>query len=273
MEKIEASVTILTFNSAATLAKTLDSIAAFDDVLVLDGGSSDATLEIAKNHGARVEKQSEVPGKILDFTQVRQRSFDLAKHDWIFWIDSDEYLDERLVVELARAVRKNDEDSAYRVNRVPIIQGHAIRYGALLPDTIIRLVNRKTAHWAKEKRVHEHVTLDDGVDVIDLQGSMFTPWESLEEYRRRDKYYLGLAFSRPVTRRPSLYPTVKSILKNSALAAWLPIKWSYLEVRHGFSTEVMPWAYQWRFSRYYLAIVKERLKQYLYGRRYVPPTV
>ncbi len=273
MEKIKATATMLTFNNAATVAKSLESVKDFDEVLVLDGGSTDGTLELLRRYGARIEKQSDAPGKISDFTAVRQRSFELAKHDWIFWIDSDEYADDRLLVELREAVEHGDADSAYRVERVPIIDGKIIRFGALLPDKIVRLVNRKTAHWAKSKRVHEHVTLDDSVDVIDLQGSMFTPWESLEEYQRRDKYYLGLAFSRPVTRRPSLYRTVKSILKNSALAAWLPIKWSYLEVRHGFSTEVMPWAYQWRFSRYYLAIVKERLKQYLYGRRYVPPTV
>ncbi|MDQ7815044.1 MAG: glycosyltransferase family 2 protein [Patescibacteria group bacterium] len=271
MEKIQASVTVLTYNSAATVAKTLESVKDFDEVLVLDGGSTDGTLDICKKYGVRIERQSDVPGKIFDFTQVRQRSFGLAKHDWIFWIDSDEYVDERLLAELRAAADRGDVNAAYRVERVPIINGRVIRYGALLPDKIVRLVNRKTAHWAKSKRVHEHVILDEGVGTVDLSGSLFTPWESLEEYRRRDRYYLSLAFSRPVTHRPSLFRTLKSILKNLTLAAWLPTKWSYLEVRHGFSSEVMPWAYQWRFSRYYLAIVKERLKQYLYGTRYVPP--
>lgn len=273
MEKIQASVTILAYNSAATVAQTLESVKDFDEVLVLDGGSTDGTLDIINKFGARLERQSDVPGKIFDFTLVRQRSFELAKHDWIFWIDSDEYVDGRLVGELQRAVSLGDAMKAYRVERVPIIDGRVIRYGPLLPDMVVRLVNRKTAHWAKSKRVHEHVTLDTGVNLVDLEGYMFTPWESLEEYKKKDRYYLHLAFSRPMTQRPTLGRMLKSVVKNLVLALWLPIKWFYLGMHQGFSSEVLPWSYQWRFSRYYLAIVKERLKQYLYGRKYVPPAV
>ncbi|MFA6429346.1 MAG: glycosyltransferase family 2 protein [Patescibacteria group bacterium] len=271
-ENIPATATILTYNSAQTVEKTLASVKEFDEVLVLDGGSTDETLEIAKRYGARIETQSDVPGRISNFTAVRERSFLLAKHDWIFWIDSDEWVDDMLDASLRAAVGRNDTQKAFAVSRVPLIHGKAMRYGPLLPDWVVRLVHRSVAHWASNKHVHEHVVLDPGVSVERLEGALYTPWGTPEEYERKDRYYLSLAFGRPVTVRPSLKKTLYSVIKNALLLCRLFVLWCYYYARYGATGVVMPWQYQRRFLRYYFAIIRERIRLYRQGISYVPPT-
>ena len=126
--KIPATVTVLTYNSAKTLETCLSSVAAFDDLLVLDGGSTDETVAIAQRLGARVIPQADQPGPIRDFTAVRERSFAEAQYDWILWMDSDEWADARLIEAIARAARSLSESVAYTVDRVPLVQGKKIRY-------------------------------------------------------------------------------------------------------------------------------------------------
>ncbi len=270
--KIYATVTVLTYNSERTLEACLRSVAAFDEILVLDGGSTDRTLEIARSFGARIESQSDTPGPIADFTIVRQRSFDLAKHDWIFWLDSDEFVDEILSASIRDGVAKNDANVAYRAERVPIVEGRVIRYASFTPDMNLRLVNRKTASWARGKRVHEHLRANEGVTIRDLVGAIFTPWTSMEDYRRKDRYYISLAFSKPVVRRPRIGATSASIVKNLGRAVTILCTSVILRLRYGQSGAVLPFRYEWRFARYHLLVVRERIRQFLLGRRYVPPS-
>ncbi len=271
MNRIPATVTVLTFNSAKTLRACLESLRAFDDVLVLDGGSADDTLAIAAEFGARIERQKDTSGPIEDFTAVRRRSFELAKHDWIFWIDSDEYADEALIHSIGEAVGRGDTNLVYRASRLPVIGGRVIRYAYFLPDRVIRLVHRDGAEWASGKKVHEHLVPKSGVVVQDLEGNVYAPWDTLEAYRKKDRYYLFLAFNKPVKANPSLTRTLRSILKNMASAARILCVAAYLSVRYAHTGAALPFSYHWRFARYHLAIVKERFRQWFLGIHYVPP--
>jgi len=270
-DKIRASATMLTYNNAATVAQALESVAEFEDILVLDGGSTDGTLEIARSFGARIEKQSAAPGKISDFTQVRKRSFELAKFDRVIYLDSDELADPELKAEFRRLASAG-EFSAFRVSRVPVIEGRVIKYSPFLPDWSIRSVDRRTAHWAEKKRVHEHFKLDPGVKLVDLRGSLLIPWESAEKYRARDRYYLSLAFTKDQTGRSTLRRLAQTLAKNIFLAVKSLLVWMYYAIRYGRTGAVMPWRHEWRFIRYYLLIMQERFKQYVKGSGYKPPT-
>lgn len=269
-EKIRASATILTYNNAATVARALESVEEFEDVLVLDGGSTDGTQDIVLRHGARLEKQSETPGKITDFTAVRVRSFELAKFDRILYIDSDEWANEELKSDF-HLLSQADQLTAYRVSRVPVIEGRVIKYSPLLPDWIIRSVDRRTAEWAKGKRVHEHFKLASGTKILDLRGSLLTPWQTVEEYKKRDKYYLSLAFTKDRMARPGVRRLFTTTLRNFLLALKSLILWTYYAIFFGWSGAVLPWRHEWRFVRYYLLIIRERFKQYAQGTNYVPP--
>ena len=81
------SVVVTTFNSAATLDACLRSVRWADEIVVLDSGSSDASLAIADHYGARVHSQP-----FAGYSAQKQAAIDLATHRWVLLLDSDESL-------------------------------------------------------------------------------------------------------------------------------------------------------------------------------------
>jgi len=89
MAREPLSVVVTTFNNAATLERCLTSIAFADDLMILDSGSTDATLDIARRFGARVAVEP-----FRGYSAQKQSAIDRAKHDWVLLLDSDEALSE-----------------------------------------------------------------------------------------------------------------------------------------------------------------------------------
>jgi len=81
------SAVVTTFNSAATLERCLSSIAFADDLLILDSGSSDVTLEIGRRFNARIFVEP-----FQGYSAQKQSAIDKAKHDWVLLLDADEML-------------------------------------------------------------------------------------------------------------------------------------------------------------------------------------
>ena len=86
------SVVIITRNAAATLAETLESASGFDEVLVYDNGSDDATMEIAQAHDNVSLRQ----GDFLGFGPTKNHAVSLARNDWVFSLDADEVISPEL---------------------------------------------------------------------------------------------------------------------------------------------------------------------------------
>ena len=105
------SVVVITFNNADTLERCLAAVDWADEIVVLDSGSTDATVEIAKRHGARVATHP-----FDDYGPQKQRAIDSASHDWILNLDADEVLSPgtREVIEEALVV---PEAAGFRLPR------------------------------------------------------------------------------------------------------------------------------------------------------------
>ena len=95
--RLPLSLLVLTCNEQANIARCLDSVPFADEKLVIDSGSSDATLAIAQAHGARVVTQS-----WLGFGPQRRFATTQARHAWILFLDADEWLSAELQRELER---------------------------------------------------------------------------------------------------------------------------------------------------------------------------
>ena len=93
---IKATVGILTFNSAKYLYKCLNSVKNFNEILIIDGGSKDETLKIAKKFKCKIKKQPQKfkfkNNKIKDFSKLRDYILKLSKNDLVLFLDSDEFL-------------------------------------------------------------------------------------------------------------------------------------------------------------------------------------
>ncbi|WP_457595737.1 glycosyltransferase family 2 protein [Hydrogenimonas sp.] len=151
------SVVILTKNSAAYLDEVLQSAAFADEVLVVDGGSRDDTLAIAERHGVRIESQAPWRG----FGHQKQHAIDLATHDWVFVLDSDEVITQELREEILSTLQ-NPQATGYLVPRLNYFFGKPIRYGGLYPDATIRLFDRTKGHFTPDE-VHEKVVVNGPV--------------------------------------------------------------------------------------------------------------
>ncbi len=159
------SVTIITRDEAANIEACLASVAWADEVLVVDCGSTDRTVEIAKTRGARVII-NEWPG----YGAQKNFAASQASHDWILSVDADERVTAELAVEIRAQLSLNVMVAGFRIPRVTWHLGRWIRTTDWYPDYQLRLYDRRRARW-KERRVHESVTADGAVGELmnDLQ--------------------------------------------------------------------------------------------------------
>ncbi len=173
--KIRASVGILTFNSAATLRRALLSVRAFDDIVVCDGGSSDDTLTIAQEFGARIivqdAKFKNPDGTLKDYGGVRNQLLGAARHEWFLYIDSDETISDGLREEIKKAIEEPSDALVYRVPIGIMMDGRYIKYSSNYPGYQTRFFNKHSgARFIRT--VHERIEFGREVAV----GTFNHPW-------------------------------------------------------------------------------------------------
>jgi len=220
------SVAILTKNCAETLGATLESCRSFPEVLILDTGSTDETLQIAQTYpNVRIAKQP-----FEGFGPSKNRAAELASHPWILSIDSDEVLSEELIREI-QALSLNPKQ-LYTLARCNHFRGKWIRCcSGWYPDHIARLYHRQSTHFSPDY-VHEKV-VGEGLEPIALKGKLLhTPYRSIESFLTKMQIYSTLfAEQYAGKKKSSLFIAV-----GHALAAFLKnyiLKWGFLGGKEG----------------------------------------
>jgi glycosyltransferase involved in cell wall biosynthesis len=148
------SVTIITRTEAANIAAAIGSVAWADEILVVDCGSTDATVEIARSRGARV-----LHHEWRGFADQKNFAAAEASHDWILSLDADERVTPPLADEIRSLMRSSPARPGYRIPRVSWYLGRWIRTTDWYPDLQLRLYDRTRGRW-RTRRVHESVALD-----------------------------------------------------------------------------------------------------------------
>ena len=144
------SLAVITRDEERNLPRLLERARQFvDELVIVDSGSTDRTVSIAREFGARVI-EADWPG----FGRQKQRALEACSGDWILSLDADEFPDEELVSALARVTRgEGGRYGAYMIDRLTEYQGAFVRH-AWSPDWVVRLVRRGAGRW-DEKPVHE----------------------------------------------------------------------------------------------------------------------
>jgi len=178
------SVVMITRNAATQLAACLESIAFADETLVVDGGSSDGTAELAARHGARVLQK-----EWLGFGPQKQFAVESARHDWVLCLDADERVSESLRASILAALAA-PAAQAYAMPRCNRFMGRWLRYGEGYPDWSLRLFNRRHARWSDDP-VHEKVLT--AAPVARLEGDLLhDSAETLESYLDKQNRYTSI---------------------------------------------------------------------------------
>ena len=148
---MKLSVIIITKNESAHIVDCLRSVAFADEFIVVDSGSTDNTVALAREFGAKVEITPDWPG----FGPQKNRALDLATGDWVLSIDADERVTPELAQEI-QAVLAAPKADAYEIARLSEFCGRFIRHSGWWPDYVLRLFKRGTARF-NDVAVHERV--------------------------------------------------------------------------------------------------------------------
>jgi glycosyltransferase involved in cell wall biosynthesis len=179
---VKISATIITYNEERNLPRAIESLRCADEVLVMDSGSSDRTVELAEKHGARVV-ESAWPG----YANQKNRAAEQATHDWILSIDADESLSEALEGEIWQLKKNGPRFDAYTMPRLAQYLGRWIHHSGWYPDRKVRLYDRRKARW-EGAYVHESVKVNGRVGHLQSNLLHFTTSSLSEHLKVMDRY-------------------------------------------------------------------------------------
>jgi len=154
-------VAIITKNAQAHLAACLQSLTWCDQVVILDSGSTDQTLDIAQSHGAQIHQSTDWPG----FGIQKNRAIALLETDWIFALDADEIVDAQLADSIQAAVQ-HPQSEVYQLNRLSNYCGRWMKHTGWHPDYLPRLFKKGSARYS-EDLVHERLIFSSSVSQLD----------------------------------------------------------------------------------------------------------
>jgi len=265
--KIQASVGILTFNSGDTLRRALESVKDFDDIVVCDGGSTDNTLAVAQEFGARIivqdTKFKNPDGTLKDYGGVRNQLLSEAKNDWFLYIDSDETISEGLREEIRQAIEKPADALVYRVPIGIMMDGRYLKYSSNYPGYQTRFFNKGSG--ARFVRlVHERIEFPNTVGV----GTFSKPWyvhttrEFWQTYWRTRTSKYQTEEIKEASNEPIMKYLRYTLLWHVRTALVVVVKALYIRLVHGSKNSVpfmgemgraaVPLVHAWRVTVYRL---------------------
>jgi glycosyltransferase involved in cell wall biosynthesis len=155
------SILLPTFNNANSVRDTLESVKWASEILVVDSFSTDGTVEICREYGARVVQHEYV-------NSARQKNWAApqCRHDWVLQIDTDETLEPGAREEIEMALAASAENvEAFRLPRRNHMLGRWVRRAGIYPDYQTRLFRRDRGRWP-EREVHAHLTVPGEVQTL-----------------------------------------------------------------------------------------------------------
>jgi glycosyltransferase involved in cell wall biosynthesis len=182
---VRLSATVVAQDEEERIAGCIESVRGFcDEVVVVDGGSRDSTVEIAGRLGARVLQRP-----FDDFARQHEFARQQALGEWVLSIDADERASPELAASAFRAVQ--GEASAYALPFKNHFRGVWLRHGGLWPDRHVRLFRRERCRYDPSRPVHEKLLVEGAVGRLDAPilhhtwGSLAQCLAKMERYGER----------------------------------------------------------------------------------------
>lgn len=187
MNKI--SGVIIAFNEEKYISKCLESLQdVVDEIVVIDSFSTDKTLEICQEYGARVIQRA-----FIGFTDQKNFANDQAQFDYVLSLDADEALSDDLKISIKR-LKPTLNAEGYSFNILNSYCGQWIHHSNWYPGTKIRLYNKHKSQWYSPTNIHETIKLDNPKDVVKLQGDLLHwAYDNYSEHHLKIDSYTTLA--------------------------------------------------------------------------------
>lgn len=210
------SVVTLALNEERNIEACLESVRWADEILVVDSGSTDRTVELARKYTDRV-----ITIEWRGYGPTKNYALELVRGDWVLWLDADERVTPELAGEIRDVLASGDgETAAYAMGRRAFFLGRWIRHCGWYPSRVTRLFRRGMARFT-EQRVHEQLV---------VEGNVATLRHDLLHYTDPDLHHYFSKFNR--------YTTLAAEDLDGAGRRWSP-----------FDLLVRPW---FQFAKMYL---------------------
>ncbi|HUF05364.1 MAG TPA: glycosyltransferase family 2 protein [Aridibacter sp.] len=163
---MKISAKIIVFNEEDNIAEVCESVGWADEIVVVDSGSTDRTVEIARGFTDKIHFN-----KFVNFKLQHEFADSKTDNDWVFWIDADERVTPELK-ESILALKERDPDdlpNGFLIGRKPRYMGRWIGHSGWYPDRVLRLYRKSASSWS-DNIVHESVRVDG--DPGTLEGEL-----------------------------------------------------------------------------------------------------
>jgi glycosyltransferase involved in cell wall biosynthesis len=188
MAAIQLSVVIITYNEQRNIGRCIDAIKTIaDEIVVVDSFSTDETVNIAAQKGARI-----ITHKFEGHIQQKNYAITQASFPHILSLDADEMPDETFLQQIIEA-KSNWQYDGYSVNRLNNYCGTWIRHGAWYPDVKLRLWDSRKGKWAGTNP-HDRFEMIEGSSVKHIPGNILHySYQRVEEHRKKSDYFSTIA--------------------------------------------------------------------------------
>jgi glycosyltransferase involved in cell wall biosynthesis len=247
------SAVLITLNEAANLPRTLASVKGLGEIVVLDSGSTDSTLNIARSFGANV-----ITEPWSSFGAQKNSAIARATGDWVLSLDADEEVGPALASEIRALLEGEPAFNAYRIPRLNHFLGRPLRHGGYWPDPKLRLFRRGAAHFA-ERPVHE--TMEANGSVGDLESHLIHHcYPTLDDYIEHMNRYSTLGAETLVAagRAGQSWPWLvwNAVLNPAATFLYnYVLRLGFLDGREGLLQHINHSVYiHWKFAKAWQAV-------------------
>ena len=176
------TIVILTKNEQENIVDVVkNSLKVADRVIVVDSGSTDRTVELAEDNGAKVAYRA----WDNDFAAQRNFALEYVDTEWILYLDADERLNDNLIAAIKEAISTN-VDKQYSLQRKSVAFGKEFKYGVLKSDFVPRLFKTNHVKWVN--KVHEKPVCEDKLEILSGYVEHYT-YPSWEHYFNKFNQY------------------------------------------------------------------------------------
>ncbi len=184
IKKAPISIAIATYNEAKNLVACLDSVVGWtSQIVIVDGSSSDQTVEIAKRYNADITVTDNPP----IFHINKQKALDRCSSRWILQLDADEVVPPSLRDEILSIISSSRQHDGYYIPRKNYFLGHWLSKGGQYPDFVIRFFQKGKGKFPS-KHVHEQIHIQGSVGHLTQPMLHFTSRTKADYWRKADAY-------------------------------------------------------------------------------------
>ncbi|SHG44396.1 glycosyltransferase family 2 protein [Winogradskyella jejuensis] len=194
------SALAITYNEESRIERYIKSLSFADEIIIVDGFSTDKTADIAKQYDVKF-----VQREFDNFSNQRNYAISLAKHNWVVFFDLDETISEELAKEIQQSVKNNTDVNAYKVKRNFHFMGKRIKYSGFQNDAVVRVFKKDTCKY-NGKLVHETLEVDGKIGLLKAKSNHFS-YKGIDAYNEKltqySRYQAEMLFKKNL--RPNLY--------------------------------------------------------------------